>query len=410
MRILVCYPWLDLGGAPKTSITLAKGLKERGHEVYFFSKGGGMYEKLLDEAGIPLISAPHHRFLPLMFHLNGKAYRLFKNTLEDLSIDIVHVFHPNHYFLSLLIAPWKNIPVIFTAVWYQGTFNYPAYPGKVIFVAEEFLDHARPYIGKHASEMLIMPNRVDFDGFGRDIDFSRFAEKRGLPGHGTKIAFMSRLDITKEKSLYYAMDAAEALSDRGMETTLAVAGDGPLLIRLKEYASSLNNKHGREIIKFLGSIEEIPEFLSWSDVVLGVGRCAFEGMATGKPTCIVGENGLAGVVRDDTVRELQYYNFAGRNIGAPVPPSLLADAIEAIMKDRGDYERLADFSRKFVMENYGYRAGAERLERIYQEVLSEKPLNLYGKMKVTVSSFATGYCRSLYRTCKAKLKETLVSR
>ncbi|MCK4236021.1 MAG: hypothetical protein KAX38_02805 [Candidatus Krumholzibacteria bacterium] len=42
MRILICFPWLSLGGAPNSAITLAKGLKERGHDVFFFTKIGSL--------------------------------------------------------------------------------------------------------------------------------------------------------------------------------------------------------------------------------------------------------------------------------------------------------------------------------------------------------------------------------
>jgi len=178
MRILICYPWLELGGAPKTAITLAKGLKERGHDVYFFSKKGGMYESLLKEAEIPLISAPYHSFLPHLFHLNNKAYRILKKTVEQNSIDIIHVFHPISYFLSLFLAPWKNIPVIYTVVGPQDRWPYPAYPGRVIFVAEEFKDKSEPFVGRYSRERIVLPNRIDFDRFSKDVDWSDFAREK----------------------------------------------------------------------------------------------------------------------------------------------------------------------------------------------------------------------------------------
>jgi hypothetical protein len=130
-------------------------------------------------------------------------------------------------------------------------------------------------------------------------------------------------------------------------------------------------------------------------------------MATSKPTCIVGENGLAGVVRSDTVKVLQYHNFAGRNIDTPRDPSVLAGAIEEIMGDRDLYERLAAYSRKYIIENYGYRAGAERLEKIYEELLAAPPLTAGQKRKAVFSAFLTGYCRSLYRNIKWKIKQAL---
>jgi glycosyltransferase involved in cell wall biosynthesis len=404
MRVLVCYPWLDLGGAPKTAITLAKGLKERGHEVFFFSRKGGMYEKLLEEAGIPLISAPHHAFFPLMFHLNLKAYRILKKAVEDYSIDIIHAFHHNSYFLSLFVAPGRDIPVLFTAVWYQGTWPYPAYPGRVIFVAEEFLDHARPYLGKHAREMIVLPNRIDLDRFSKDTDWTAFSDDHGLPRSGVKLAFMSRLGRTKIKSVNNAMDAVDILAGRGMEVTLAIAGDGPLYEEVVEYAGKINNKHSRPAVRAIGPIGRTPEFMAWADIVLGIGRSAFEGMATEKPTCIVGENGLAGIVDRDTVSELQYYNFAGRNVKSRQDPSVLADTIERIVNDSELYGALAKFSRRYVIDNYGYRTGAERLEKIYTNSLSDPHLGLNTKIKIVVSNYITAYCRNLYRNIKWKLK------
>jgi glycosyltransferase involved in cell wall biosynthesis len=409
MRILICYPWLELGGAPKTSITLAKGLKERGHEVFFFSKGGGMYEPLLEEAGIPLISAPYHSSLPLMFHLNGSARRMMKTAIEEHSIDVVHVFHPNHYFLALLVAPLKDVPVVFTAVWHLDRHAYPVYPGRLIFVAEEFLDHIKPFMGKHAREMTVIPNRVDLDRFGEDVDWTGFTKDKGLPATGIKIAFMSRLGSTKEKSVYYAMDAVRILLERGTEATLAVAGDGPLYDQLAEYGDRINGECGRKAIRFIGSIEQTPEFMSWADIVLGIGRSSFEGMAARKPTCIVGEKGLAGVVSEDTVKELQYYNFAGRNVKTPQDPALLADTIADIMSDEETYERLAEFSRRYVIENYGYRAGAKKIEQVYIEAIKDGPLSRYEKIKAVLTAFSRGYCRSLFATSRGKVKKRLLN-
>jgi hypothetical protein len=76
MRILVCYPWLSLGGAPNTAMTLARGLKNLGHDVYFFTKRDAAGEARLREAGIEKITAPHHPYLPSLDLLNLKAYAM----------------------------------------------------------------------------------------------------------------------------------------------------------------------------------------------------------------------------------------------------------------------------------------------------------------------------------------------
>lgn len=407
MRILICYPWLELGGAPKTSISLAKGLKERGHEVYFFSKEGGMYQELLESAGVPLISAPYHSLLPYMFHLNFAARRAMKRAVKEYGIEVIHSFHPIEYFLSLFIAPSMNIPSLFTAVWHQDRWPYPRYPGRFIFVAEEFRDSSARYVCKKAREVLVIPNRVDLDRFSHEVDWSGFASDYSLPPKGIKIAFMSRLGHSKENSVFYAMNAVDILAGRGMDVTMAIAGDGSSADKLKAHGDRINGKYQREVIRFIGSVSRTPELLSWADVVFGIGRCAFEGMATSKPTLIVGENGLAGVVREETVKELQYYNFAGRNITKPRAPSDLANAVEDIINDPERYRSLSKFSRSYIMENYGYREGARRLEEVYERALEDPPLTLTEKVTAVVTGFFNGYCRILYKALRIKLSGLL---
>jgi len=403
MRILICYPWLKLGGAPKTAITLAKGLKERGHEIYFFTKKGGMYEDLLKKASIPIIPAPYHPFLPQMFHLNHRAYRILKKTIRDYSIDIVHSFHPLPYFLSLFAVTPEDIPAIYTVVGPQDRWPYPAYPGRVIFVAKEFRDKSEKHVGRYSRERIVLPNRVDLDRFSSEVDWSDFARKKGLPEKGWKIAFMSRLDHTKEKSVYYSMEAVESLLNKGRNVILAIAGDGTHAEKLMQHADTINSKRSKQVIKFIGPIEQTPEFLSWADIVLGIGRCAFEGMATSKPTLIVGEKGLAGVVEDVKTEELQYYNFAGRNITEQQDISLLANAIEEILTNKEKYRDLAEFSREYVKKNYGYREGARKLEQIYEKSLSEMPLTGYEKTRTLITAFLNGYCRRAYKAARTEL-------
>jgi glycosyltransferase involved in cell wall biosynthesis len=404
MKILFCYPWLEIGGAPNTAISLAKGLRERGHEVFFFTKAGGAYESRLTDIGIPVVSAPHHSFLPALDHLNVPAYRILRETLIRRSIDVVHAFHPHSYFLSLFAAPPLDIPVVFTAVWFLYPKPFPAYRGRVIFVAEEFRDQAGQYFEPHARELIVLPNRVDLDMFHPGIDHADFSRRMQLPAAGWKLAFMSRVDSLKFGSLQYAIGAVRILAQRGRPVTLAIAGDGPMIETLRGIAAEANSEGGRTIVRLVGSILETPAFLSWADVVLGIGRSSFEGMACGKPTLVVGEKGLAGIVGPDTAAELMKYNFAGRNISEPVAPELLAGAVERIMDEENYRRDLSAFARDFVMKHYDYRVGAERLEGIYHDALADPPLGAAEKRRIVWTNFVRGYMPRYIMAWRIKLR------
>ncbi|MBN2184285.1 MAG: glycosyltransferase family 4 protein [Candidatus Krumholzibacteriota bacterium] len=407
MRILICYPWLSLGGAPNTAISNAKGLKEIGHEVVFFTKTGGMYEEKLRKLEIPVVSAPHDPFLPHLHHLNGKAFRILEKAIDEYSIDIIHSYHHSPYFLAQFAALRKNIPLVFTAVWFVEGPVFPAYPGSLIFVAREFLDDVKKRIKGNPAEMAVIPNRIDLNEYHPGIDFSRFQKEKQLPDAGWKIAFMSRVDRIKFGSLRHAVQAVELMATKGRDVTLAIAGDGGCFEDLKQTVDEVNIRAGREIVILLGQIIETPQFLSWADIVLGIGRCTWEGMACGKPAIVVGENGIAGIAEPAETEMLQYYNFAGRNIKEPVDPQVLADTIEELMTDETHYRELSEYSRKYVIDNYDYKAGAVRVEEIYRKELLSDPLTRMQKIRVFCNALIFGYGYRLYIAWRIKLRGLL---
>lgn len=407
MRILFCYPWLDLGGAPNTSITLARGLKERGHDLFFFTRGGGIYEERLRAADIPIIHAPHHAFLPELYHLNRRAYRILTRAIERHRIELIHVFHYNSYFLSLFAGPARNVPVVYTLVWHPPAVRYPAYPGRYIFVADEFREEALPLFGPHPRAMITLPNRVDLDMFHPGVAYGEFAARHDLPDSGIKMAFMCRIDRIKFNSIRYVLDAMRLLAGERDDITLAIAGDGPLFDELARLVEALNNDTGRRTVRLVGSILETPRFIAWSDLFVGIGRSAMEGMAGGKPTLIVGERGLAGVVGPESVEELARYNLSGRNLTAAVAPSRMAEAVERIMGERGEYDSLAAFARAYALERYDYRAGAERLERIYTAALADEPLGWGERITLSLQNWVYGYGSQWYIAWRLRLRRLL---
>ncbi|GEM_PF-2776808 len=407
MNVLICYPWLELGGAPNTAITIARGLKERGHDVFFFSHSGGMYGDRLEEAGIPLITAPHSTFLPHLYHLNMGAYRELCRALDRYSIDVVHAFHPNPYYLALFAAPGRKIPVVLTMLWFGRDFRFPYYPGRVVFVAEEFKDYLEPRFSGSAREMQVVANRIDLDMFKPGVDYGDFAARMGLPGSRCRIVFMSRIDSMKVGSLRHAIEAMRILSSNGVDAVLAIAGDGSHVGEISSLADDVNRETGRTVVMMLGKIVETPQLLSWADLVFGVGRCAWEGMACGKPTFVVGENGLAGVVGPDTVEELAYYNFAGRNVRAPVSPDLLANEVEGLVTDPARRDSLARFARDHVIENLDFRVGAERMEEIYERAITDPPLSGLDRFRVFLSNSMEGLGFQAYMIARSKVRTIL---
>jgi glycosyltransferase involved in cell wall biosynthesis len=161
-----------------------------------------------------------------------------------------------------------------------------------------------------------------------------------------------------------AIRAADLVARKRGDFCLALAGDGSQRAAIEALADEVNRRHGRTVVHVLGHVDNVAALFRQADAVLGIGRGLWEGMAFGKPALVVGRMGLAGVVRPETVEELGYYNFAGRNATEPVPPERLAEELERILADDAYARGLGDFARRFILETFDAAVGAAQMERV----------------------------------------------
>jgi hypothetical protein len=100
-----------------------------------------------------------------------------------------------------------------------------------------------------------------------------------------------------------------------------------------------------------------------------MGSSAIRGLAFGKPTVILGEQGFSEVFEPATQArflDAGYYGIGpGRSNGSGARD--LADHIERLCSDPGAPAR-AVATRELMVERYGIPAVAQRLDAIYQEV------------------------------------------
>ena len=99
----------------------------------------------------------------------------------------------------------------------------------------------------------------------------------------------------------------------------------------------------------------------------------------------MGAHGHAGIAAPETVNILRYYNVSGRNLKEQVSPEALARAIQKIFTDKEYTIYLGEFSKRCITEEYDGKAGAEKLEEIYEEVTNGDFLTPISKARAIVS-------------------------
>lgn len=170
----------------------------------------------------------------------------------------------------------------------------------------------------------------------------------------------ARLEDQKGHAVLF--DALAEVSKRGLEFTLAVAGDGTLRGALEERARQLGLG---QRVRFLGSVEDIGPLLAAADAVVlpslweGLPLTLLEAMARSRPVIASAVGGVPEVVEH------------GEN-GWLVPPGdviALADALEFMHRKADRATRLGRAGGELVRRDYHWQAVVEGFESVYDEVL-----------------------------------------
>ncbi len=71
------------------------------------------------------------------------------------------------------------------------------------------------------------------------------------------------------------------------------------------------------------------------------------------------------------------------------------------------YRTLASFVREYVIDRYDYRAGAVKLEKLYEGALKSPPLTLMERVNPGVTRWILSYGRWFYKGCKIDQRNRL---
>jgi len=374
MKILVVVGKAVLGGHVISAFTVARHLKKRGHTVLF--AGGRSKLSEVIEKELPFLDLE----IPLFHggldydHGGREAYFTWKSfgiipklrkIIRDHNIDILHAFDARAYVHSCIAALLEKKPITCTLCGgVDPYYNIPAARKIIVFSEEQRNKMLRQYKWKY--------NRVEV--IRTRVDIEKIMQKRSpLPVELTldpdipAIMMISSFDGTKEDSIRHVVHSLELLLNKEVKFQIVfIGGRGAFFEGMKELGDRINTRCRKKVFWFTGPVIDAYKLLQHASIVLGVGRSAFEGMAYGKPTIVVGANGFAGVVSEKNIEDIAYYNFSGRNQGSTNMPDQLASAITTLLSDANYQKKVGQFGRKFVFEEIDVRTGISRIESVYQ--------------------------------------------
>lgn len=191
----------------------------------------------------------------------------------------------------------------------------------------------------------------------------------------TNLLYLSRVEVAK--GVFELLDAYRILKGRNPAFTLTIAGDGPDLEKLREYAKTLELTD----IEFLGFLSGKAKvdcyrrgslfcFLSYSE---GMPNAVLEALAMGLPVISSDAGGLRDILRNGENGSIVPFrqNAQPRKKFDPIS---VADAIDQLAHDPECHQRIAATNWRYARQRFAAPVVAKRLDTIYRALLSDEPV------------------------------------
>lgn len=366
MNILHITNHLDIGGITSYVLTLTRGLKQKGHNLFIASSAGRLLSKFAEQ-GIIYIPIPIRTKSEISPKILASAFKLTK-AIKQNKIDIVH----SHSRTTGVVACLLNIA---TSVEYVSTCHgffkprlsrriFPCWGRKVIAISESVKNHLVEDFKVSEQKIKVIHNGIDLDNFriADSIAVIDIKNKFGLKG-GPVVGIIARLSDVKGH--IYLIKAMSAVLNEYPEAELLIVGDGKMKKRLVELSKDLGIEKS---VVFAPSVIDCAQVLSAMDIFVmpslkeGLGLSLMEAMAGGLAVIGSDVGGIRSLIRN------------GDN-GLLVEPADTADLslkILSLLQNPAQREFLGKNARIFINQNFSKEKMISQTEKVYLECLNGK--------------------------------------
>ena len=366
MNILYLTTHLNTGGITSYVFSLAKGLKERGHNVYVASSSGDCLGRFIQE-GINYIPIPIKTKSEIDLKILFSLFKLLKY-IKEKNIEIIHANTRVTQVLGCLIQKYSGRPHISTC---HGFFKpkffrrlFPCWGKRVIAISQQVSDHLRDDFKVGQGKIRIIHNGIDLNKFSAWDSKLKSAAKEKFGLQGAKvIGIIARLSDVKGH--IYLIEAMQKVLEKIPDARLLIIGEGKEERKLKDLAKHLGIANS---VFFMASVADTPQVLSAMDVFVmpslkeGLGLSLMEAMSCGIPVIGSSIGGIKTLIRN------------GENglLVEPKDSNALSGAILELLQDDLKAKALGEEARIFIHKNFSQGTMLLKTEEVYRECLDVK--------------------------------------
>ena len=354
------------GGQEIRVLTEAAGFIERGHRVVVYAANGA---KILDEAsrfGVPAIALPIARKRPV-------GVRALADAFARDHIDVVNTHSSTDTWLSALACRWLRLrrhpePVLVRTR--HVSIRVPNDPAtrwlyrrataRIVTTGDALRDQLIRDNGIDARRIDSVPTGIDERRFeARDRAAARL--ELGLPLDVPLMGIVATLRSWKGHR--YLLDAIPLM--KRQEARAVIVGDGPQRTALEAQCKSLALD---DRVIFAGQRHDVAPWLAAFDVFVlpsyaneGVPQALLQAMFARIPCVTTSAGGIPEIAHPD----------ATARVVATKDPQALADAIDALIANPIESERIVANAYAFVAPRYGLETMLDRMDGVFRRALAE---------------------------------------
>jgi lipopolysaccharide heptosyltransferase II len=367
MNILIITTHLNFGGIASYTVSLARALSKRGHNVTVASSSGGMLDELkLTGARHILINIDTKSELsPKILTSLSKLIKIFKKE----KFDIIHAQTRVTQVLAFLLSKFTDVPFVstchgfFRPHWGRKLFGF--WGSNVIAISEAVKRYLIEKMGVDAGRVCLIYNGLDIDRFSKDFTSREKVESKENLGLKNEPVVGCVCRLSHVKGVQYLLVAMQRILERLPRAQLLIVGGG----NYKEDLVGLARRLGiQENVFFHPPLGDISSVFAAMDVFClpslqeGLGLAIMEAMAWGLPVVATCTGGISDLIED---------GIDGLLV-RPKDPEALAGAILELLCDEKKAREFgikakASISRKFSLEKM-----VTKVEDLYSRVIAEK--------------------------------------
>lgn len=373
-KIIVARFWPKFGGNIPSITPVILGINPKKYETIgiYLTKNSNI-PNILEQNGKKIFYVTDRPRLPL---IKPFVFLKLATILKNQGVDILHCHHHKSVVYGTIAGRPAGVPIILAHVHGMGRtrnihrkilnrFILPRVD-KILAVGQAVKnDVLQNNFFIPPDKVINLGNSIDYDYFALSAyDKQTVRRKFGIPEGCFVFATAGRLAPTKGQP--YLISAFAQVRKRLSNVELLIAGTGESKDELEKQVLQLGCGSS---IHFLGRVDNMPEFYSCIDtfvlpsVAEGLPRSLIEAMAAGV-LCIASNVGGIPEILDN-----------GR-CGLLVPLKDTNALVEAMLKtvNMPKQEKLAVIStaKEYIKENYSHNIMIKKIERIYDNLVSEK--------------------------------------